>query len=118
MAKEIRIQIDEETARLKVDVAGLITFPELARALFTTLLHFMQQTSEQGDNNPELRGELYDMVNALAGNTLDMFEPNPSNGSDKLTAEAILRAENEILDEEVQDLETTEPTLEEENNED
>jgi hypothetical protein len=104
-SKEIRIQINDETAQLKVDVEGLITFPELARALFTTLLHFMECTAEQGKDVPELRGEIYDMVNALASNTLDAFEPEPANGADKLTAEAILRAENEILTEAVAETE-------------
>lgn len=99
MAKEIKIQIDDETSRLRVDVVGSITFPELVRSLFTVLLHNMEQTAELGKDVPGLRGEIYDMVNAMASNTLDAFEPLPKNGADQLTAEAILRAENEILDE-------------------
>lgn len=98
MAKEIRIHIDDETQRLRVDVEGSITFPEFVRAIFTVLLHNMEQTAELGKDVPGLRGEIYDMVNAMAANTLDAFEPLPKNGADQLTAEAILRAENEILD--------------------
>lgn len=101
MAREIRILFDDEAEKIKVDVGGTITFPEMCRSLFTVLLHFMEQTAATGKDVPGLRGEIYDMVNALASNTLDIFEPDAQNDADRLTAEAILRAENEILDEQV-----------------
>ena len=49
------------------------------------------------DEQPKLKGELYDMYNLAASAFLEAFDPDSELRPD-LTAEAILKAENEILD--------------------
>ena len=60
------------------------------------------------ENYESVHGRIYDTFNIMAGNILDAFDSNRSPATD-LTAEAILRAENEILDEKF----PTEPEVEE-----
>lgn len=59
------------------------------------------------DEQLKLKGELYDMYNLAASAFLEAFDPDSELRPD-LTAEAILKAENEILD----SLPTSEKTIE------
>jgi len=56
------------------------------------------------EDRDEVRGELYDMYNLAASAFLKAFAPELELRPD-LTEEAILRAENEILDERAADIE-------------
>ena len=67
-----------------------------------------EQLSEE--DFQEVRGRVYDMYNIMAGNILDTYDPTRSPQTD-LTAQAIMEAENAILDREVPDQEE-EPTPE------
>ena len=52
------------------------------------------------DNYERVHGHIYDTFNIMCGNILDKFDSTRTPATD-LTAKAILRAENEILDEAV-----------------
>ena len=95
--KQITITLTDE-ARLNVE--GDITFPEALQALFSTTFTLMNHTlaSAPTDSRDKIQGEIYDMVNSAAGVILDRFQPTPANAADELTAEAIMKAENELLE--------------------
>lgn len=82
-----------------------LSFEDSLRLLGTAALSMMQGLDQyvkenDAENYESVHGRIYDMFNIMAGNILDAFEPTRSPATD-LTAEAILRAENEILDEAV-----------------
>jgi hypothetical protein len=63
--------------------------------------HIMSQAPEE--DQTKLKGELYDLYNRGASAFLEAFAPEIELRPD-LTAEAILKAENEILDTEVPEI--------------
>ena len=79
------------------------------RILGTAILSLMEGLDKYVKENDEtnyesVHGRIYDTFNIMAGNILDAFDNSRSPATD-LTAEAILRAENEILDEKVPTIE-------------
>ena len=96
------IHIDSETG---ISSNEHLSFEDSLRLLGTAALSLMQGLdSFVKDKDPEhyeiVHGHIYDTFNIMAGNILDAFDNTRSPATD-LTAEAILRAENEILDEQV-----------------
>lgn len=94
------IHIDTETG---ISSNEHLSFEDSLRILGTTCLSLMQGLDKyvkenDADNYESVHGRIYDTFNIMAGNILDAFDDNRSPATD-LTAEAILRAENEILDE-------------------
>ena len=90
-----------------------ISFEDSMRILGTAILSLMEGLDKyvkehDAENYESVHGRIYDTFNIMAGNILDAFDSNRSPATD-LTAEAILRAENEILDEKF----PTEPEAEE-----
>jgi hypothetical protein len=84
-----------------------LSFEDALRLLGTAALSMMQGLDDyvkenDAENYESVHGRIYDMFNIMAGNILDAFDSTRSPATD-LTAEAILRAENEILDEKVPD---------------
>lgn len=84
---------------------GLV-FEEAMRLLGTATLHILNDADEFAKSNAkdageyeEVHGHIYDMYNYLASNILDRFDGDRSPCTD-LTAQAILEAENAILDRE------------------
>ena len=69
-----------------------------ALSLMTGLDDHIKETDP--DNYERVHGHIYDTFNIMCGNILDKFDGTRTPATD-LTAEAILRAENEILDEAV-----------------
>ena len=69
-----------------------------AISLMTGLDDHVKETDP--DNYERVHGHIYDTFNIMCGNILDKFDSTRTPATD-LTAEAILRAENEILDEAV-----------------
>jgi hypothetical protein len=89
-----------------------LSFEDSLRLIGTAALSMMQGLDEHvkekdPENYESVHGRIYDMFNIMAGNILDAFDSNRSPATD-LTAEAILRAENEILDEQVPTIEPEE----------
>lgn len=89
-----------------------LSFDDALRLLGTAALSIMQGLDtyvkeNDAENYESVHGAIYDKFNILAGNILDAFDNTRSPATD-LTAEAILRAENEILDEQVPEIEPEE----------
>jgi hypothetical protein len=89
-----------------------LSFDDALRLIGTAALSIMEGLDNYvKDKDPEnyesVHGAIYDKFNIMAGNILDAFDATRSPATD-LTAEAILRAENEILDEQVPDSELEE----------
>lgn len=92
--------------KLVIHAIGL-DYPTVTQILAQAQLHFMQRILAAAPETDEkqtkaLKGEIYDIYNAAASNVLDMFDPTVEKCTN-LTAEAILRAENEILAEGAKD---------------
>lgn len=89
-----------------------LSFDDALRLIGTAALSIMEGLDKyvkenDADNYESVHGAIYDKFNIMAGNILDAFDSERSPATD-LTAEAILRAENEILDEQVPELEPEE----------
>lgn len=103
------LNIDSEKG---VTFSEKLSFEDSLRLLGTTALSLMQGLDtyvkeNDPDNYEQVHGHIYDTFNILSGNILDTFDNTRCPATD-LTAEAILRAENEILDEQVTDEEPIE----------
>ena len=90
---------------VQTSFTGNMDITTILTLMFTVMESLMHQVAEKAiAANPDvpedqIKGEIYDMVNCGASNVLDHFMPTPTNFSDQLTAEAIKRAEDEILEE-------------------
>ena len=107
------IHIDSETG---ISSNEHLSFEDSLRLLGTAALSLMKGLDayvkeNDADNYEIVHGHIYDTFNIMAGNILDAFDDTRSPATD-LTAEAILRAENEILDEKVPDEPKVEETIE------
>ena len=96
--KELILKIID--GKLVIHAVGL-DYPIVTQMMAQAQLHFMQRTLSAAPETDEkqmkaLKGEIYDIYNTTASNVLDMFDPTTEKCT-SLTAEAILRAENEIL---------------------
>jgi hypothetical protein len=98
-AKEIdappRIIISQET----VDFIGEVDLDLAMQLLFSAQLRILQTAVEKApdDLKDKLKGYFYDVYNLEASGVLALFAPEIEMRPD-LTAEAILAAENQILD--------------------
>lgn len=117
------LHIDSEQGLSSNEKLG---FEDAMRLIGTAALSIMQGLDQyvkenDAENYEQVHGRIYDTFNIMAGNILDAFDGTRSPATD-LTAEAILRAENQILDEadaaseetEVIELEVTPTETEEE----
>jgi hypothetical protein len=103
------IHIDSETGLTSNEH---LSFDDALRLVGTAALSLMEGLDtyvkeNDAENYESVHGAIYDKFNIMAGNILDAFDSTRSPATD-LTAEAILRAENEILDEQVPTLEPEE----------
>jgi hypothetical protein len=103
------IHIDSETGLTSNEH---LSFDDALRLIGTAALALMEGLDSyvkenDAENYESVHGHIYDKFNIMAGNILDAFDANRSPATD-LTAEAILRAENEILDEQVPEIEPEE----------
>ena len=102
--KEVTLKIVD--GKLIIHAIGL-DYPTITQMLAQAQLHFMQRTLAAVPQTDQkqvkaIKGEIYDIYNATASNVLDMFDPTAEKCTN-LTAEAILKAENEILAEGAKD---------------
>ena len=103
------IHIDTETG---ITSSEALSFDDALRIVGTAALSLMEGLDtyvkeNDADNYERVHGSIYDKFNIMAGNILDAFDNSRSPATD-LTAEAILRAENAILDEMVPTIEPEE----------
>jgi hypothetical protein len=94
-----------ENGTIDVSYQDGATYPQITAVLQTAQLAAMERTYDSikklGKHSKkelkELKGQIYDIYNAQASLVLDKFAPEIEMRKD-LTAEALLKAENEILD--------------------
>jgi hypothetical protein len=97
------INIDSEKG---ITSSENLTFENAMRLIGTATIAIMQGFDEDmkkqfsDEEFKEIHGRVYDMYNIMAGNILDTYDPTRSPQTD-LTAQAIMEAENAILDREV-----------------
>ena len=96
------INIDTEKG---ITFSEKLGFEDALRLLGTAAISLMTGLDDHvkendPDNYERVHGHIYDTFNIMCGNILDKFDSTRTPATD-LTAEAILRAENEILDEAV-----------------
>lgn len=96
-----------------------LSFVDALRLIGTATLQIMNDVDAYAKENAktdeeydDAHGKVYDLYNHMAGNILDQFDSTRSPATD-LTAQAIMEAENAILDRETTDVATE--TTEEEN---
>ena len=80
--------------KVSVQISSQTTFPEALVLIQTALLTIMKQ-ADQGI--PEIKEDVYDKVNTSTSRLLEIYAPEFELRPD-LTAQAILEAENKILD--------------------
>ena len=96
------INIDTEKG---ITFSEKLGFEDALRLLGTAAISLMTGLDDHvkendPDNYERVHGHIYDTFNIMCGNILDKFDSTRTPATN-LTAEAILRAENEILDEAV-----------------
>ena len=96
------INIDTEKG---ITFSEKLDFEDALRLLGTAAISLMTGLDDHvkendPDNYERVHGHIYDTFNIMCGNILDKFDSTRTPATN-LTAEAILRAENEILDEAV-----------------
>lgn len=89
---------------LSVSTTQGLTLPDAMQVICTAACSMLRQTYEaisaappEGVTPEQIKGDLYDMANLMFSNVLSQFAPEIEMRPD-LTCEAILKAENEILD--------------------
>lgn len=97
--KNTTVHIQVRDNKVSISYNHSITLPEFITLMSTAILSAMQQTVA---NVPEAerehaKEEIYDMYNAAASNTLHYFAPE-IDMRPHLTTQAILEAENAIID--------------------
>ena len=102
--KELSLKIID--GKIHIHATGL-DYPTVTQMLAQAQLYFMNRTYSVAPTTDEkankaVKGEIYDIYNSAASNVLDMFDPTVEKCTN-LTAEAILKAENEILAEGAKD---------------
>jgi len=99
-----------------------LSFVDALRLIGTATLHLMNDVDDYAKENAktdeeynDAHGKVYDLYNHMAGNILDQFDCTRSPATD-LTTQAIMEAENAILDRETAEVESeeTSETTEEE----
>ena len=76
-----------------------IALPEFFQVIFTGILSAMNAVvnAQEESNKPQCKEDIYDMLNAAASNTLYFFAPEIEMRP-HLTTQAILEAENKIIE--------------------
>lgn len=99
--KDVSIKIKIKDDKVSVEANRGVTTPEYMELLAKVNLAIMQQTVAMADEQHKevITNELYDLYNIAASNTLMLFAPGKELRPN-LTAQAILEAENAIIDRE------------------
>ena len=96
--EDVIITITVKDGTVKLDLSNLIDASDLMNITFTALLKAMVSTveSQHEEYQDQCKADVYDMFNAGASNTLMYFAPEYEIRPN-LTAQAILKAEDDIL---------------------
>lgn len=93
-SNEIIIKYDEN-GKTEVNMKNKIDLPELIQVLLSLCLEAMTKVAKEA---PELKEDIYDKFNYGASTVLSLFAPELELRPN-LTAQAILEAENKIINE-------------------
>lgn len=93
-----QIHFNIKDGKVKVSFQHELDFPTFLQVIQTGILSAMNILVERANNKEKAREELFNLYNVTASNTLHYFAPDIDMRPD-LTEDAILRAENEILNE-------------------
>lgn len=91
------IQIENKNQQFHITTDRNYTLPELVDTVFQAVLFAMRETLKKV---PEAKPQIFDMVNYKASALLEHFAPEYELRPG-LTEEAIMKAENEILEDEM-----------------
>lgn len=93
-----QIHFNINDGKVKVSFRKPVSLPDFLQIVQTGILTALNSFLDSADNKEQAKQELFDLYNTACSNTLHYFAPEYDLHPD-LTAEAILKAENEIIDE-------------------
>jgi hypothetical protein len=97
-----KITIHEQDGKIELHINPPLSFPDFLQLQLSTIGSVMTSTLRAAESDPnyqEIKDDMYFMLNVAAGNLLDRFDPNPTKHfATELTAQAIMEAENKIID--------------------
>lgn len=97
---EINTQVNEN-GKISMKVNPPIPFPEYLQIQMSAIASAMDTTLQDApeDIKQDIKDDIYGIFNMAAAAVLDRFDPNPTKHfATTLTEEAILKAENEIIE--------------------
>ena len=97
--KDNQVYINIKDDKVKLSMKHPLTLPKFLQVFQTGILTALNSFLESADNKEKAKQELFDLYNTACSNTLHYFAPE-YDLHPNLTSQAILRAENEIIDEE------------------
>lgn len=93
-----QIHFNVNEGKVKVSFRKPVSLPDFLQIVQTGILTALNSFLESADDKEKGKQELFDLYNTACSNTLHYFAPEYDLRPD-LTAEAILRAENDIINE-------------------
>lgn len=93
-----QIHFNVNNNKVKVSFRKPVPLPDFIQVVQTGILYALNSFLESADNKEQAKEELYNLYNTACSNTLHYFAPE-FDLRPGLTAEAILRAENDIINE-------------------
>ena len=96
------IKIEAKDGNLRIETDESYTLPDVTILLLNAQLYMMNKTLEMApaESKDEVKGNIYDMVNLRMSALLEKFAPEIEMHP-TLTEAAILKAENELLEDEM-----------------
>lgn len=97
----MQITVTVEDKQVKLALSEPMIFPNFLDYMQTAILTFMNATVDKSPKNSDLvalREQIYDTYNQSASNVLAIFAPDIEMRP-HLTAQAIIEAENKIIEE-------------------
>lgn len=96
---KITIEIMEDTQEFKIGHEGELYFEQMVITFGNSILYYANAFLESvpAEKQPEVKGQMYDMLNEKFSALLELFAPEMELRPD-LTAEALLKAENEVIE--------------------
>lgn len=96
------IQIENKNGNLHIQIDGAPTIEQISHMLMNTQLHVMRETLKKVPEaqKEQVKALIFDLVNLKMSAVLESFAPDYELRPN-LTAEAIVKAENEILKDEM-----------------
>lgn len=98
-----QIHFNVNNNKVKVSFKKPVPLPDFLQIIQTGILTALNSYLKSANNEEAAKKELYDLYNTACSNTLHYFAPEYDLRPD-LTARAILRAEDDIINEEYRKL--------------